>query len=117
LNIKRRQAQNDESQFKTSKALARAEEKNAYVTPTAEGEKKAKEKVKKDKAKHLSLDEFTATKPDNNGSARRGGKRGGRGGRTGGSPPDVTGADFPALKTGTATPAPAATTTPAGAKK
>jgi hypothetical protein len=97
LAIKRREAQNDESQFKAVKVIAKSEEKNPYIIASAAEEKEKAKKVKKDKAKHISFDEFVATA---NGTAR-GGFRG-RGSRGRGSRGDarslaVTDNNFPAL--------------------
>lgn len=75
LAIQVREVQNDESQFKAVKAIAKTEEKNPYIISPAEEKEKAP-KAKKDKAKHISLDEFTAVA----GASTRGGTRG-RGGR------------------------------------
>jgi len=96
LHIKRREVQNDESQFRVAKELSKPEEKNPYAQLTAE-EKAKKDKVKKDKAKHISLDEFTAAA--NGGGAGKGGYRGPRRGGRGGDAQSLTVTDtnFPAL--------------------
>jgi len=98
LAIQRREAQNDESQFKAVKVIAKTEEKNPYIVASAAEEKEKAKKVKKDKAKHISLDEFTSTA--NGGNARGGFRgRGGRGGRGRGDARSlaVTETNFPAL--------------------
>jgi len=98
LAIQRREAQNDESQFKAVKVIAKTEEKNPYIITSAAEEKEKAKKVKKDKAKHISLDEFTATA--NNGGNRGGFRGRGRGGRGRGGDARslaVTETNFPAL--------------------
>lgn len=97
LAIQVREVQNDESQFKAVKAIAKTEEKNPYITTPAEEKEKAK-KVKKDKAKHISLDEFTAAAA---GGSFRGGARG-RGARDRGRRGDskslvVNDSNFPSI--------------------
>jgi hypothetical protein len=96
LAIQRREAQNDETQFKAVKVIAKNEEKNPYIIPSAEEKEKAK-KVKKDKAKHISLDEFTATANGTRGGFRGRGGRGGRGRAGDARSLAVTESNFPAL--------------------
>lgn len=98
LAIQRREAQNDESQFKPVKVIIKNEEKNPYIIESSAEEKEKAKKVKKDKAKHISFDEFIATA--NNGNTR-GGFRGrgaqGRNGRKDARSLAVTDTNFPAL--------------------
>lgn len=101
LAIQTRKAQNDESQFKPVTVHAKSEEKNPYIisSSTEESEEKAK-KVKKDKAKHMSFDEFIAT----GNSANKQGNRGRDGRARGGPRADprqlaVTDDNFPTLDT------------------
>jgi len=98
LAIQRREVQNDESQFKPVKVHTKSEEQNPYIIASSAEEKEKAKKVKKDKAKHISFDEFIATA--NNGG-NRGGYRGrggrGRGGRGDARSLAVTDTNFPAL--------------------